>query len=300
MPLAAGTGTSGKTGALALKSLAVGGTLIYLPVAGFNPSISRGDDVVALINNSSYACNYVKGIALGSFDIATPLIPAVLNADFHARAFGSVDGDTDAANYFILTNYPDRAGSAGVVYGNVKFGRLQGSVQYSTSGAASAVGVRLSGLIQDPESTATALAAPSSGALACSGIKGFAQTAITGATQVVAVSWDISTGLTATPGKATGANPLYPALVKGLLALALDGTVSLTQYRNAATILCGDGNPGTLTLAFGGVGDGISYTFQLIPMTVGKPSSMGVNYMTSTYRLKSTDGSSSPFQVADL
>ena len=301
MPLAPGTATSGKTGTLALQSLAAGGTLRYVSVAGFSPTISRGDALIPLINNAAFAANKVQGLSMANWDFPLPLIPAVTPADFFARAIGSVSGDTDASNYHLLTMYPDNAGSAPDVYAASKYASMSGQVAFSANGAAQAVALSMRGMSIDPQSgTVAALAAPPAGAISTGGATGFAQTAITGATQVVGASWDISTGLTPTPGVQAGTNPNFPYIAKGLLQTNLSGIVSLTQYKNAGTVLGANGQDGTLTLAFGTTGNGVAFSFRLMPLAVAVPSTQNINFITSRYALKSVDGVTSPIQFSDL
>ena len=301
MPLAAGTATSGKTGALALQSLAPGGVLRYSSVAGFSPRILRGDALIPLINNAAFAANKTKGLTMADFTYNLPLIPGMTPADFFARAVGSVSGDTDESNYHLLTMYPDNAGSAPDVYARSKFGTFAGQVAFSANGAAQAVALTMGGMSVDPQSGAVAaLAPPPVGAISNGGVSGFAQTAITGASQVVGVSWNVSTGLVVTPGVVAGSNPAYPYLMKGLLQNDITGIVSVTQYKNAATVLGAEGSDGTLDLAFGTIGNGLGMTFALMPMAVALPSTQNINYITSRYNLKSVNGITSPLLFRDL
>lgn len=301
MPLAAGVASSGKTGALALQSLATGGVLRYVPVAGFSPSVSRGDALVPLINNANFSTNKTLGISIGNFVFSLPLIPAITPADFFARAIGSTAGDTDAANYHTLTMYPDNNGDAPDVFALSKFDTFSGQVAFSANGAAQAVAMTLSGRSIDPYSgSVTALAAPSAGALSTGGVQGFAQTVITGATQVVGVSWQVGTGLVTTAGAVAGTNSNFPYLAKGLLQTGIGGIVTVTQYRNAATVLGLTGANGSLDLAFGATGNGLGMTFELMPLSIARPSTQSVNMMTSTYALVSVDGTTSPIAFRNL
>lgn len=301
MPLAPGVATSGKTGSTAIQSLEAGGVLRYIPNASFGMIITRGDSLVPLRNNAAFSGNKVLGTIVGRFTMALPLIPTATPADFFARAIGSVSGDTDISNYHKITDWPDNAGGAALTHSLCKFGTFEGQLNFSTNGAAQALGMRLTGLVVDPESgTATPLATPSAGALACGGVKGFAQSVITGATEVVGVSWGVSTGADITPGNRAGTNTKYPRLAKGVLQQDLTGTVTITQHRNAATVLGGDGSDGTLDIAVGSVGDGLGLTFDLMPIEVAKPSTQNINLITSRYMLKSVDCVTTPMRFRDL
>lgn len=299
---AAGVVTGGVGGAFALKSTNSGGTIRYIPFATFNASILRGDDTVPLVNNVGYAANEVDGVTTCDWSLQTPLIPTVLVADFWARAFGSTYGDTDASNYHTLTHWPDGAGSAARVYALAKFATCSGAVRFSRSGTQSSATLTFGGPCADPLSgSVAALTAPASGALSAGKIIGYAKTAFTGATQVVGMGFQLATGADYTAGTNAGTNADYPVLPKGILMPSgLVGTVTLTQYQNATTVLGVDGTAGAFTVAFGSTGAGISMAFRLKPRLLGMPSNLGPNYQTNSYYLQSVDGTTSPFVVTDL
>ncbi len=304
MPLAPGVATSGKTGSTAIQSLETGGIVRYIPNASFGVTITNGDSLVPLRNNAAFSGNKVKGTVVGRFALALPLIPGVTNADFFARAIASVAGDTDASNYHKITDWPDNAGGVALTHNLAKFGTWEGQVNFSLNGAAQALGMRFTGMIIDPESgTASAIATPSAGALACGGVKGFAETKITAngvAMDVVGISWGVSTNADITPGNRTGTNANYPRLAKGILQQDLTGRVTITQHLNAAVVLGADGSDGTLDIAVGVAGAGVGFTFDLMPVELAKPSTQGINYRTHTYQLKSVDCVTTPLRFRDL
>jgi hypothetical protein len=146
----------------------------------------------------------------------------------------------------------------------------------------------------DPESgSVSALAAPPSGPLSNSGVAGYQQTAVMAGANALDGLAQIDTNITVTlvvvPGKRAGTNSAYPYLAKGLLATNLTGTVSITQIRNAQYQLLGSG---ILTLNIGAVGAGLAESLSLMPVTIGKPSGLGINMATSTFQIKSVSGES--------
>lgn len=301
MPLGAGVGAMGRSGAFALKSKEAGGTLRYMPHAGFQPYINRGTDILDLVNNNGFAVNQVQGLALGSFSLIVPHIVGVTAADFFTRAFGSTYGDTDASNYHIMTVWPDGNGSTPDVHDLCKFGSMSSRVRWDPSGQASAIVYQMGGLIIDPESgTATALTTPSAGALSTGNVLGAAQATLTGVTDYVEFAYTISTSLGVSLGRKAGTNANYPTLCKGLLMGGQVGSVAVTQHRSATTVIGADGSAGTITLTIGTTGAGVAKVFRIIPVGLGKPSTLGPNYRVHNYRLKSTDGTTAPYTCTDL
>ena len=297
MAIAAGAASVGRGGALGVKVGA--GSNLYLPISSYQSSVSSGKEVLDLINNAAYPVNESDGLALGSFSFNTPLIAGVETASLLTSLFLSASGDTDAGNYSVLTFYPDAAGTPAEVHGQCKFSSLTGSLQFSTSGAASAFVLGMSGIIIDPFSgSAVAASAPSAGAISTGRVLNYAQSVISGASNVVGVSFQVLTGAIPTPGVQTGTgNALYPLLCAGALLTGLTGTVTVTQLRSAGTVLT---SAGTLTVTVGTTGAGLSFAFKLLPLSVRRPSSLGLLYMQSSYMLKSTDGTTSPLVTSAL
>lgn len=302
MTLAAGILTSGKTGALATKSLAASGVQRNISISRINPIITRGDSLVPLINNVGYATNKVVGLTTCRLDVAMPLNPLVTPADFFTRAFLSVQLDTSAINYHTWTHFPDLQGNAPLVYALCKYYGFTLSVSFSPNGAAQSAVIGMSASSADPESgSVAALTTPSAGALSTGGIVGFAQSgASTGASNVVQFDCSVDTDLQMVPGVVAGTNAKYPYLIPGTFQNDLTGQVNITQFRNSTTVLGADGSDGTYVLSLGTAGAGLSFTFKLMPLAIGKPSNLGGLYMRSTYALKSIDGTTPPLVVADL
>lgn len=291
--------TTGKQGALCAKSLASGGTLRYIPVMNFVPDTTTGIGIPPLVNNAQFEANSTLGFGLSSIGWEQPFIAGLTVADFFTRAILSPLADTDAGNYHNLTVYPDNAGSAAVVYGAVKHSGMSFVVPFAVDGSQQAVRFGFTAISADPESTSVAaLTAPSAGALSTGQLLGFAQTSITGASSVVSISGQVSSGLLVVPGKSSTANTNYPNLVKGLLQTDVMGTVQITQLRDAGTIIGSAG--GTLVVNVGTTSAGCSFTFKLVPARDRKPTNTGINYVTRTYLLKSNDGTTAPLVVADL
>lgn len=301
MTLAAGILTSGKTGALATKSLAASGTQRNISISRLNPIITRGDSLVPLINNVGYATNKVVGITTCRLDVSMPLTPLVTPADFFTRAFLSGQLDTSAINYHTWTHFPDLQGNTPLVYALCKYFGFTLSVAFSTNGAAQSAVIGMSANSADPESgSVAALTTPSAGALSTGGIVGFAQASYTGASNIVQFDSSISTDLQMVPGAVAGTNAKYPYIIPGTYQNDLTGTVNITQFRNATTVLGADGTDGTFVISLGVAAAGLSFTYKLMPLAIGKPSDLGGLYMRSTYALKSIDGTTPPLVVADL
>jgi hypothetical protein len=145
-----------------------------------------------------------------------------------------------------------------------------------------------------------ALTAPAAGALSLGNVKGFAQAAFTGATQVVSVDFQVSTGLGPTGGTRAGTNARYPVLNKGLLMTAQGGTVTIVQPRTATTIIGSAGAGGTFTVSVGTTGAGRNFIFALQPAMLNQTCNLGPNYVSNTYFLQSVDGTTAPFTVTDM
>lgn len=301
MPLATGTAVVGTTGSLAIMDKDGVGTLRYIPVANVTPTISRGDSVIPLVSNDFYPSNVVKGSVMADVSIETYLFVGLINAAMLNAAVGNGAGDVGTAGYSQITVRSNSQGGEGAQnYGRSKCASLNGSVRFSNNGGAQAMRLGLRYTSVDPLGTATPLAAPAAGSLSNANILGFAQASFTGASDVVAVSFSLDTGLAVIPGVVAGTNAEYGTLPKGLLQTILSGTVTLTQIANPATRLGSSGSGGTFTLSLGTVGAGISMQFEVIPMSQSKSVEVGIGYIQNTYVLKSVNGTDCPFFCADL
>ena len=298
MSLAAGSATSGKTGALAMQLNTTGST-IYVPHGGFNPGISTGRSIIGLVNNTSFSSNEYVGVTTSGFSLSCPLILGLHNANWFAKVLGYVAGDNDGSNYHLLTNFPDDAGSSPVVYARCKFGTMRQTITAS-DGPGSVIGMSFSGLCLDPESgSVAALAAPSAGPLSNSGILGYAETnpVVGGNTLDGWSQIDITVNVTLVrvPGVLPGTNTAYPHLGKGALATNLSGSVTITQIRNAQYTV----SENQLILNFGSTGAGIAESLSLMPMGGSKPTGLGLNMVQQQFALKSISGES-PITWTDL
>ena len=301
MSLTSGTSINGVTGSLSILDADGAGTLRYLPTLSVNPQISRGDSTIQLVNNAGYVVNKVKGSASASVSFNTFIFQGLTNASFFNNAVSSGSGDTGSSGYSQLTLRSNNQGGEGAEnYYKAKCAGMSGSVRFSNNGAAQALQLSMQYLCADPLSTTTALAAPPAGALATSGILGFAQASFSGASDVVAVSWNLTTGAQFIPGVVASSNPEFTSLPKGVQQTILDGTVTITQIKNPATRLGALGNDGTFVLNLGTTGNGIALTFNVMPMMTSKPTTTGIGYISSTYGLKSVDGITAPFYATNL
>lgn len=301
MTLAAGEITSGRGGYTAALSAETGGVLVYLPKSSFSMVANSGKVAVPLVNNDGQDSNNAQGPTLGRWQMQLPLISEVLTTAWFTRAFCTTSGDTDAHNYHTIQNCPDGAGGVTDTHALCKYGSLTGSLSWSPSGMAQAMSLTVAGQCIDPYSgTATPLTAPSAGALSLGQVKGFAQAAFTGATQIASVNFTVYTGLGTTAGNKTGTNSKYPVLCKGLLADGQSGTVTIVQPKNATTIIGSGGAGGTLVVSVGASGNGRVFTFVLQPAAMNQTSTLGPNYVSNSYFLQSVDGTTLPFTVSDM
>ena len=302
MPLATGSAVNGVTGSLALQGKDGVGILRYIPAATISTTITRGDSVIPLVNNVAYAVNKIKGSAMADISVDTYLYASLLNADFFNAAVGAVAGDVGTAGYNVVTIRSNNQGGEGPqTFARAKFAGMSGSVRFSNNGGAQAfrLGFRMTSV--DPLSVGVvALGAPAAGALSLGGELGFAQASFAGATDVVAVSFNLDTGITVIPGNVAGTNSNFPSLPKGVMQTVQVGTVTITQIANPATLLGLSGANGTFVMSLGAVGAGVSMTFQVMPMSYSKPVETGIGYVSTTYALLSVDGVTAPFVVADL
>ena len=302
MPLATGTSINGATGSLALLDKDGAGVLKYLPVIQANASVTRNDSTPALVNNVPFPVNTIRGTALGSIGIDSYIHAGLHNAAFFNDLVASGAGDTGASGYSTITmRSNNQGGESAQVYGKCKAETLSGSVRFDRNGGASAMRIGVSYLSADPLSaTVSAAAAPSAGALSTSSILSFVSDSFTGASNVVAVSFNIGTGLVVVPGNTTGSNAEYPILCAGLMQMTQGGTITITQIANPTTRLGSAGAAGTFTISAGVAGAGILMTFSVIPVSISKPVSVGIGMIESTYMLRSVDGVIAPFTVTDL